>query len=104
MKKTLMSLMSLALVLVMATQSLAFLYEIEILTKDQISKLSDAQLEDDYTEAAIEIEASKTFHGKAGFTPKEYKQHKDLLRYVVYLKMEINKRELTPPPVEEWVK
>ena len=82
----------------------AFLYEVKILTKVEIQKLTDQQIMDNYTEALIEREASETFHGKAGFTPKEYNSFKELLGYIVRLRQEMLNRGVEPPPVDQWLK
>ena len=57
-----------------------------------------------YTDAVIEREASQTFHGKAGFTPKEYDSFKKLLGFIINLRQEMVNRELEPPPITEWLK
>lgn len=82
----------------------AFLYQVPILTKEEIKKVSDQQLMDSYIEAVIERSASETFHGKAGFTPKEYNNFKDLLGFIVRLRQEMLKREMETPPVDEWLR
>ena len=78
--------------------------DVKILSKDEVSKLSNDDLNNVYIETAIEIEASRTFYGKSGFTPKEYTHFKDMLRYLVGLRMELQKREMKLPPVEDLTK
>jgi hypothetical protein len=90
--------------LMISTAGFAFLYEIEILDKEKISKLTDEELIAKYTEAAIERKATETFHGRAGFSLKEYDQFKGLLEYVVSLRFEISKRGIEFQPVEEWIR
>lgn len=92
-----------ALFIFFTTTAFAFLYDLEILPKEKIAKLSDENLIDYYTEAIIELEASRTFHGRAGFTPKEYKQHKDLLRYIIELRKAMEERQINPPNVSEYL-
>jgi len=82
----------------------AFLYDINMLSKEEIKSATDAQLIESYIDAKIEVDASRTFHGKAGFTPKEYNQHKELLNYIVKLRLEMQLRELEVPPIEEWLR
>ena len=72
----------------------AFLYEIKILPKEAIAKLTDQDLEDAYVEAKIEEKASQEFHIAAGYSsPKEYQARKDLLRYLFELRREMDRRE-----------
>ena len=85
-------------------QAQAFLYEIPMMSKEEMKSASDAQLLQSYIDAKIELEASRTFHGKAGFTPKEYDKHKDLLNYIVKLRLEMQLREMEVPPIDEWIK
>ncbi len=79
----------------------AFLYEVKVLSKPEIQKLSDEVLTDVYIDAVVEIEATKDFHRASGFTPKEYKQHKDLLKYRILLIQEIEKRKLEVPAADK---
>jgi len=82
----------------------AFLYDISLMSKEEIKSASDAQLLQSYIDAKIELDASRTFHGKAGFTPKEYEKHKDLLNYIITLRLEMQLRELEVPPIDEWIR
>ena len=88
-------------ILLITNSVYAFLYEVTVLSKPEIQKLSDEALTDAYIDAAVEIEASKDFHRTAGFTPKEYKQHKDLLKYRILLIQEIEKRKLEVPAADK---
>ena len=88
----------------LSTFAFAFLYEVTILTKEEIKKLKNEELISIYTDAVIEREASETFHGKAGFTPKEYQSFKDLLGLIIHLRQEMLSRELEPPPITDWLK
>jgi len=94
----------LGLFVLICTQAWAFLYVVNILTKEEIKKLSKEEMVDVYIEIVIERKASENFHGKAGFTPKEYNKYKDLLRFIVKLRQEMQNREMEVPPVEEWVR
>lgn len=97
-------LIAIIVVLMAATSSSAFLYEIEILTQEQIKKLSDTELVEVYTEAKIEEYASSEFHQGAGFSSgKEYEKRKDLLRYIIFLRREMALRELESDPIQEWL-
>lgn len=78
----------------------SFLFEEPILAPDAISVLDDETLLDTYVDVIIELEAVRTFYESSGFTPKEYRQFKDLLRYKVNLIAEIQKRELTAPKLQ----
>ena len=83
----------------------AFLYEIEMLSPEQISVLTDQKLIESYTEAKIEEKTSAEFVLAAGFSSaKDYEKRKSLLRYIIYLHREMNKRNIEPDPIEEWLK
>ena len=82
----------------------AFPFDVTVLTKDAIKKLTNDQLEEVYIQAKIEVNASSTFYGKAGFTPKEYDKYKDLLRFIINLRQEMAARDMTAPPIDEWIK
>jgi hypothetical protein len=89
--------------LVMVQPVSAFMYEVKVLKKEEITQLTNEALAEMYTDVLIEVEASKVFHARAGFTPKEYGKYKDLLRFIVNIREEMLKRELEPPPVSEWL-
>ena len=88
----------------MTTQAFAFLYEVKILTKAELQKLTNDQLMESFKGAVIERKASESFHGKAGFTPKEYDSFKTLLGFIIDLREEMVRRELEPPPIEDWLR
>jgi hypothetical protein len=74
----------------------AFLFEVPILSKEQIVKLSDRELEDKFLDAVVELEAVETFYCNSGFTPREYAKLKALLKYRVLLLQEMSLREIEP--------
>lgn len=78
----------------------AFVHDLTIAEKSEISQFPDDKLIDTYIDVIVEIEASRTFHQTSGFTPKDYASHKSLLRYRIMLLIEMKKRNLEPPPVE----
>jgi hypothetical protein len=81
-------------VLLMTTPAVAFLYEITVLSKEDIAKLSDIALEEVYIEARIEERTSQEFHTGAGYnSAKDYNKRKQLLRYIFELRREIARRE-----------
>ena len=82
----------------------AFLYEVGILTTEEIEDLKDDKLLEVYTEAMIERKASETFHGRAGFAPKEYAAYKQLLGLISRIRQEMSTRELDVPPIDEWIR
>ncbi len=88
-------------VMVLSTWVFAYEPEVKILTKDEIVKLSDSVLLDNYIEVSVEIEAATSLHATSGFVPKEYKSFKDLLRYRIELLNEIKKRKLEAPVVQQ---
>ena len=87
-------------VLTLSVNAFAYLSEIKFLPKSEIAKLSDEALLDAYIEAVVELKASETFHATSGFTPKEYDNYKDLLRYKILLVQEIDKRKLAAPRMD----
>lgn len=83
-----------------ARSSGAFDYGLTILEPDAIRKLSDDALTQAYVDTLIEVEAAKIFHIKAGFTPKDYREFKALIRYRVNLLSELERRKLKIPHIE----
>jgi len=75
----------------------AFPSDVAILDKPAIVKLSDDQLIDTYENALVEIEASRSFHATSGFSPKEFKDYKALLKFRLLLLVEIHSRHLEVP-------
>ena len=95
---------SLIVCLLLATSAHAFLYEVKILTDDEIHQMLKEELMQVYIDAMIERRASETFHGRAGFSPKEYESFKELLSLIVRLRQEMSHRGMDVPPVEEWLR
>lgn len=75
----------------------AFALEVPILEKKEITALSDEKLVDTYLDVLVEIEAVRTFHVTSGFTPKDYRNFRSLLRYRLLLIMELAKRNVELP-------
>lgn len=71
--------------------------DVTILDQSAIIRLSDAQLIDVYENTIVEIDASRSFHATSGFSPKEYKDFKALLKYRLLLLVEIHNRDLDLP-------
>ena len=71
--------------------------DVTVLSKATIAKLSDDQLIDSYENTLVEIEASRSFHATSGFSPKEYRDYKALLKYRLLLLVEIHSRNLEIP-------
>jgi len=83
----------------------AFLYEIPILSKEEIKKLSKEDLSEAYIEAKIEEKASQEFHIGAGFSSaKDYTKRKNLLRYIINLRKEMSERQVQVDPINDWLK
>ena len=101
MKKIFLALM---FCLLLSSRVLAFSYETDLLSKEAVKKLTNEELLDKFIDAKIEVEASKTFHGKAGFSVKEYAQYKELLGFIIRLRQEMLTRELDVPPIDEWLR
>ncbi len=93
-------LMASLVVLVCCLNAMAYLSELKILTKQEIVKLSDEKILEAYIDALVELTASETFHTTSGFTPKEYENYKEMLRYKILLLQEIDKRKLDVPRVD----
>ena len=75
----------------------AFPSSVTILDKPVIAKLSDEQLIDTYEKTLVEIEANRSFHATSGFSPKEFKDYKALLKFRLLLLVEIHNRNLDLP-------
>lgn len=71
--------------------------DVTILDKPTIVKLSDDQLIDTYENTIVEIDANRSFHATSGFSPKEYKDFKALLKFRLMLLVEIHSRNLELP-------
>ena len=71
--------------------------EVRIMGIQDMALLSDDKLVDAYIDTAVEIEATRTFHVTSGFTPKEYKRYKALLKYRVQLLFEARRRKIDVP-------
>ena len=71
--------------------------DVTILEKADITKLTDDQLIDAYENTIVEIQANTSFHATSGFSPKEYKDYKALLKYRLLLLVEIHSRNLELP-------
>jgi len=71
--------------------------DIIVLEKPAIVRLTDDQLIDTYENTLVEIEASRSFHATSGFSPKEYKDFKALLKFRLLLLVEIHSRNLELP-------
>ena len=71
--------------------------DVAVLDKSAISKLSDDQLIDTYENTLVEIQADTSFHTTSGFSPKEYKDYKALLKFRLLLLVEIHSRNLEIP-------
>jgi len=74
-----------------------FASDVTILDRKDISSLSDGQLINCYIDTLVEIEANQSYHDTSGFSAKEFKEYKDLLKYRILLLMEIHNRKLEVP-------
>jgi hypothetical protein len=72
-----------------------------ILDKTDITKLADDLLTDAYMNVLVELEAIKMFHTTSGFTPKQYDEYRNLLKYRLELLMEIHNRNIEIPQTME---
>jgi len=91
--------------LLVTTVAQAFLYDIKLLTPQEIKELSDGDLVSVFMEAKIEQRASAEFHEGAGFSSaQEYYKRKDLLRFIIYLHQEMVQRGIQPDPIDVWLR
>jgi len=86
--------------LMVASTSFAYLSDIKIIPTKDIEKLTDDGLGGVYFDVLIELTAITANHQGSGFSPNEYKQFKELLRYQYNLKRELQKRQLEIPKIE----
>jgi len=101
MKKVIFAFILVMVLLALAVNSWAFMYDnLKIRTRAEISRLSDEELTETYIEAQVEYQAANTFHQRAGVTPKDYDKFKALLRYRADLLIELQKRKLEIPKTE----
>ena len=101
MQKTILALMVL-LVAPFSISYATFSSEITILEKKDIVKLTDDQLIDAYLDAVVEIDATRSFHNTSGFSTKDFKDFKALLKYRLELLIEIHSRNLEIPQFERY--
>ena len=78
----------------------AFSPEVTALTKEEIVKLTDEKLIDTYMDTVVDIDAVRMFHTTSGFSPKDYKEFKDLLKFRMRLLLEIHSRNLELPQLD----
>lgn len=71
--------------------------QIQILDPQAILLLDDQKLVDVYIDALAELEATKTFHTTIRFTPAQYKQYKELVKYRLQLLFEVHRRKMELP-------
>lgn len=71
--------------------------EFQVLEVKDIMVLSDERLIEGYIDVLAEMEASKAFHTTSGFTPKEYRKYKDVIKYRLQLLFEIHRRKMELP-------
>ncbi len=95
--------MFLVIFLLVSAPVFALLNDFVFISKDDIKALADDKILDVYIQAKVEASASKTFYGKAGFTPKEYDKYKALLILVINLRQEMALRQLKVPPIDDWL-
>ena len=106
MKKKLTSFVLVLIVFIAFNISLAsasFVYSVKVLSKTEVQELKKDELVDYFVDVMIERKACETFHSRSGFSPKGYEKFKELLKVVVYLRQEMLKRGIEPPPVMEWL-
>ncbi len=88
--------------LVVSPAMAGFTPDVVILEKKDITTLSDEKLIDAYMDALVDLEALKSFHTTAGYTIKDYKDYKSLLKFRLQLLMEIHNRNLEVPQFDRY--
>ena len=78
-----------------------FTSRVTILEKPEIVKLTDEKMVDEYMNVVVELEAIRTFHATSGFSPAQYDEFRNLLKYRLMLLMEIHARNIEIPPQME---
>ncbi len=71
--------------------------DVTVLDKNAITNLTDDQLINSYEDTIVELKAQDEFHTTSGFSPKEYKDYKALLKFRLMLLVEIHNRNLDLP-------
>ena len=90
--------LAMMMVLFLTPLSMAgFPSDVTILDKPAIVKLDNDQLIDTYEKTLVEIEANRSFHATSGFSSKEFKDYKALLKFRLLLLVEIHHRNLDLP-------
>ncbi len=74
---------------------------ITILDRSGIKGMSDDKLLDSYIDVIVELKAIESFHSTSGYTPKEYENYKQLLRYKILLLEQIDERKLKVPRMDD---
>ena len=74
--------------------------DVKVLSKDEVAKLTDEQLINQYIDVVVEIEAKNAFYRTSGMVPKDYAEYKSLVRFRITLVMEIHNRNLETPSIE----
>ena len=88
-------------VMLLSTQAaFALTSDVTVQPKEEIVKLSDEKLTNAYIDTVVEIEAIKSFHSTSGYTPKQYTEFKEFLKYKMMLLMEIHGRNLDVPQMD----
>ena len=100
-KKMIAALMVPLMFLALTAMAVSFEPEVKILDKKDIALLTDDKLVDTYMDTLVEIEESRSFHATSGFSPRDYKTFKDLLKFRMLLTMEIHNRNLEIPPLDQ---
>lgn len=79
-----------------------FKSDVVVKNKEEIVKLSDDQIVNEYLDVLVDIDAIKTYHNTEGFMPSDYKFYKDLVRYRLQLLLEIHRRNIEIPQFDRY--
>lgn len=79
-----------------------FAHDVTILEPDAIAQLSDEKIQEVYLDTIVELDASKTFHNTSGFTPKDYKAYKSLVKFRLHLLIDMHRRNLEIPQFDRY--
>lgn len=84
----------------LTAQAFAYPLELVLLPREEVVRLSDAKLTEAYVEVLVELDAMKAFHMTSGFHPREYRDFKSLLRYRLWMALEMQKRKIKFPEIQ----
>lgn len=80
----------------------AFESDVVLLSPQEVHDLADNKLINAYMDTIVEIDAQKAFHATSGFSAKDYKAFKIMLKFRLVLLEEIHKRKIEIPQFDRF--